>query len=146
MNIARATFGIGDNEEEVEGDPSEVLAEITRADGPVTRIEFEFDGGKLTITEDNDVLGAVKGIDHSAFILKKVTVHAKKKTKDFCGLKDAIAFARKEPGFEDFEFEICATTPQGKKTLKKKFKEVIIDVNDETCEKSGVKEKSVKKR
>ena len=139
MNIARASFGIGDDIEEIEGDPSAVLAEIATSEGPVNQLEFEFDGGHLTITKDNDVLGEVKDIKKSAFILRKIIVHAKKK-KEFCDLNQAVDWARTEPGFEDFEFEICAVTPQGKKTLKKRFKEIIIDVDDETCGKCDISE------
>jgi len=143
MNIARASFGIGDEIEEVEGDPSSVLARIALSEGQVNEIEFKFEKGHLTITKDNDVLGEVKGIEHSAFVLKKVVVHAGKK-REFCDLNEAVRWARAEPGFEDFEFEICAVTPQGGKTLKKRFKEIIIDVDDATCGKCQISEKDVK--
>lgn len=139
MYIARASFGIGDDIEEVEGDPSAVLARITTESGPVNKLEFEFDDGKLTITKDNDVLGNVKGIKHSAFVLRKIIVHAENK-KEFSDLNKAINWARAEPGFEDFEFEIDAVTPQGTKKLKKKFKEVIIDIDDEIIGKTNIKE------
>lgn len=143
MNIARASFGIGDEIEDVEGDPSAVLAEITMGKGPVNKIEFDFDGGNLTITKDNDVLGEVEGVENSSFVLKKILVHANK-TREFCDLNEAVNWAREEPGFEDFEFEICAVTPQGGKTLKKRFKEIIIDIDDETCGKCQISEKDVK--
>ncbi len=143
MKKARANFGIGDDFEEVEGDPSAVLAEIAMERGPVNEIEFEFDGGRLKITKDNDVLGEVEGIKHSAFTLRKIVVHTQKKRKEFKDLNEAVEWARKEPGFEDFEFEIAAVTPQGGKTLKKRFKEIVIDVDDENFGESEVIEKDV---
>lgn len=140
MNIAKADIGVGDDSEEIQGDPSAVLAEITLRKEPINMIEFQFEGGHLMITKDNDVLGEVEDIEHSAFVLKRIVVHAGKKRKNFADLNEAVEWARVEPGFEDFEFEILATTPQGDKRLKKKFKEILIDIDDAEFGKSDVRE------